>query len=66
MRVGDLVRMNDEYLFRHIYGYGVVTEIVQRNEITSLATRVLVNWQKTKLLGDCGIYALRLMNNESR
>jgi len=66
MRVGDLVRMQNDYLFQHIYGFGVVTEVTQVNEITELATRVMVKWQKIAKLGNCGIHALRLMNNEGR
>lgn len=66
MRVGDLVRMHDDYLFKHIYGFGVVTGITQKNEITGRATRVMVKWQKITKLGNCGIFALRLMNNEGR
>ena len=66
MKVGDLVRMHDNYLFKYIYGFGVVTEITQKNEITDRATRVMVKWQKVAKLGNCGIFALRLMNNEGR
>lgn len=66
MRVGDLVRMQDDYLFQHIYGFGIVTEVTQRNEVTGRATRVMVKWQKIAKLGNCGIFALRLMNNEGR
>jgi len=66
VRVGDLVRMQDDYLFQHIYGFGVVTEITQKNEITGRATRVMIKWQKITKLGNCGIFALRLMNNEGR
>ena len=66
MRVGDLVRMQDDYLFQHIYGFGIVTEVTQRNEVTGRATRVMVKWQKLAKLGNCGIFALRLMNNEGR
>ena len=66
MRVGDLVRMQDDYLFPHIYGFGIVTEVTQRNEVTGRATRVMIKWQKITKLGNCGIFALRLMNNEGR
>ena len=66
LKVGDLVRMQNDYLFQHIYGFGVVTEITQKNEITDRATRVMVKWQKVAKLGNCGIFALRLMNNEGR
>jgi hypothetical protein len=66
VKVGDLVRMQDDYTFRHVYGFGIITEITQRDEITGLARRAMVKWQKTTKLGNCGIYALRLMNNEGR
>jgi hypothetical protein len=66
VKVGDLVRMHDDYLFQHIYGFGVVTEITHRDEITGRARRVMIKWQKITKLGNCEIYALRLMNNEGR
>ncbi len=63
MLVGKLVKMKCSTSFK-LRGYGLVTSVSHRDDITRLPTRVYVQWQK---IGErnCGVTHLEVIS-ESR